>query len=112
MQLNEIKRWYDKDPRMSQILDILENMPEESKVEFARILMSLINILRKDKKNSDAPLSLGKSKVLGLYKAFNKRRWYDQSHSLMHSLNILSTLELEDFNTVVDGILMSFTDIQ
>lgn len=108
--MEDIKRWYDRDPRMAQILDILKDLPENSQTEFARVLMQLINILRKSKKNNGSQLSIGKNKVLGMYKAFNRRRWYDQSTSLMNSLNTLSMLSDEDFSTIVDGILITLTN--
>ena len=109
---DDIKRWYDRDPRMSQILCILRDLPDDSKSEFARVLMQLINILRKNKKSDDdSPLSIGKAKVLGLYKASNKRRWYDQTSDLMNSLNLLSALDDTDFNEIVDGLLLTLSDV-
>lgn len=108
--MSDIKRWYDKDPRMAQILAILEHMPDETKEEFASVLIKLINIIKKNKTNDLGLTSLGKNRVLGLYKAFRKRRWYDHTPGLMYALNVLSTLDLVDFNTVVDGILITLTE--
>lgn len=104
-------RWYDKDPRMQMVLDVVKDFSPETLSEFSSALMQLTNIVRKNKRMDSSQLSIGKTKVLGLYKAFNKRRWYDQHQVLMNSLNILSTVSDEDFNAIIEGVLQSLNEV-
>jgi hypothetical protein len=107
MEENQKNRWYDKDPRMSEILDLIKDLSDEDQEELAVNLIKYINIIRKNRKELENTLSIGKSRVLGLYKAYNKRRWYDKSSSLMSAMNILATLAPDDCKSIVEALIMS-----
>jgi len=106
------KRWYDKDPNMIQLLLLIKTMSEDSKEELAENLIKFINLVRKNRNDIENPLSIGKNKALGLYKAFNKRRWYDKNYSLMSAMNILATLPVEDCKNITKLVIGMFDDVQ
>ena len=103
------KRWYDKDRKMAKVLEIIKSLNDREQQEFGISLFQLSSMVRKTKseksQDNDAGISIGKDKVLGLYKSFNKRRWYDRDLSLMSAMNSLSTLPVEECKNITEGIL-------
>ena len=103
------KRWYDKDKKMAEVLKIIKTLPPYEQQEFSVSLYQLANMVRKSKTETnmvgDTEFSIGKNKVLGLYKSFNKRRWYDNDLSLASAMNSLSTLPMEECTNIAEGIL-------
>lgn len=99
-------RWYDKDPRMVELFEVLEELPKESQDQLGALIIQFVNLVRKNKdEDTEEIISIGKERVLGLYKAFNKRRWYDKQNSLMGALNTLSTMHIEDCKKITEGLL-------
>lgn len=109
-QESKYSRWYDKDPKMQRALELIESLSDEDREELAINLIQLINLLRKNKKDDEIPFSIGKKRTLGLYMAFNKRRWYDKNSVLMSAMNILGTLPVEDCRVITEGILMTIEE--
>jgi len=103
-------RWYDNDSGMNRVLNLMKNLPENIQEDLAATLIQFANLIRKDRKIEESALSIGKDKVLGLYKASNKRRWYDQNPTLMSAMNILSTLPPNEFKNIVEGLLLTLTN--
>ena len=104
-------RWYDKDPKMLEVLDIMQSLPNQDQEELGSTLIQLVNLVRKNRKEDDIPISIGKNRALGLYKSFNKRRWYDQNSVLMSAMNTISTLPLEDCRKISEGLLITLDPV-
>ena len=103
-------RWYDKDPSMSGMLDIIQDLPENQQEELSTTVIQLVNMLRKNRPDEEIPLSIGKNKVLGLYKSFNRRRWYDKNMALMSAMNVISTLPPDESKKITEGFLLTLKD--
>lgn len=98
-----ISRWYDKDPKMIEVLKYVQKLTREEQDELAVTLIQLVNMLRQSRNEDEIPISIGKTRVLGLYKSSNKRRWYDKKSTLRSAMNIFSTLPQEDCSMILDG---------
>jgi hypothetical protein len=108
MQNEDLKdRWYDKNSRMSEVLSFICDLPENEQEELGITIIKLVNVLRRSRKEDEIPISIGKDRVLGLYKAFNKRRWYDQNSTLMSAMNILKTLPDDDCRSIIEGLVIT-----
>ncbi|MFH0702345.1 MAG: hypothetical protein V2B14_02245 [bacterium] len=104
-------RWYDKDSKMTEVLELIKTLPDDAKEQLAATLIQFVNLIRRNKSEVDEDnLSIGKNKTLGLYKAFNKRRWYDKNQALMSAMNILATLSLEDCKKITEGLLLTLDE--
>jgi len=103
-------RWYDNDSGMDRVLNLMQNLPENIQEELAVTLIQFANLIRKNRKIEENTLSIGTAKVLGLYKASNKRRWYDKNPTLMSAMNILNTLPPKEFRNIVEGLLLTLTN--
>lgn len=109
--MSEIKRWYDKSPKLKQLLYVLSNMTDKEVDQVAIYLNQVVHIFWKEKKsNSDEVLSIGVEKLFGYYKAYQKRRWYDRNPSLSSAVNLMSTLPAEDLDDIVDGFLYALRE--
>ncbi|OGH99781.1 MAG: hypothetical protein A2287_06505 [Candidatus Melainabacteria bacterium RIFOXYA12_FULL_32_12] len=103
-------RWYDRGPKMVEVLELIESLSQIEQEELGTTLIQLVNILRKNRKEDEIPISIGKNRVLGLYKSSNKRRWYDRNPVLMSAMNVLSTLPVDDCNIILEGMLLTLDD--
>lgn len=108
------RRWYDNNDNIIQALDILENLPSALRENLAVNIINFANLLRKNYEEieEEQQLSIGKNRVLGLYKSFKKRRWYDKNPSLMSAMNILATLPSEDFEKIAEGTVLTLNNIR
>jgi len=104
--MEENRRWYDTNNDMHLILDILKKQSPELIDNLAENIMSFSNIIRKNINEIDdeEPISIGKERMLGYYKSFQRRRWYDKNWTMLSMVNVLSTLPIDDFNKIVEGI--------
>ncbi len=100
------RRWYDQDIRVAKFLRLIEQIPEEAQEEISQMIIEFVNLIRKtnEANKDDNFISLGKERILGLYQAANKRRWYDKKPELKSAMNTLSTLQVEDYLRIVQGI--------
>ena len=100
------KRWYDNNKDMTMILDVLKNQPNELIDNLAENIMTFSNIIRQniDEMTIEEPISIGKQRILGYYKSFQRRRWYDNNWTLLSIVNILSTLPKNDFENIIQGV--------
>lgn len=108
--MNDIKRWYDESPKLSEMLDILSNMSPREITQISKYLYQIVNIYQKQKKSDKELLSIGTDKLFSYYKAYNKRRWYDKNPSLSSALNTMSTLEVKEIEEIVDGFLIALKE--
>ena len=102
-----LNRWYDKDPKMQYVLGCLKSLSPEDQEELAVGLMHFVNVFRKNRKEDEIPVSIGKNRTLGLYKASNKRRWYDKNPVLQSAMNTLGTMPIEDCRKISEGLLLT-----
>ena len=103
----EKRRWYDYNENILELLAIMEKLPNEVIEDLAENIVNFSNLLRKniEENEEEAPLSIGKKRVLGLYKSFKRRRWYDKNWTLLSMMNVLATLPKEDFDNIASGTL-------
>lgn len=111
--MTENRRWYDQNADMATILDILKNQPPELIDNLAENIMNFSNIIRQNinEFETDEPVSIGKDRILGYYKSFRRRRWYDKNWTLLSIVNILSTLPKDDFDRIIEGIKELLKDL-
>ncbi|MCQ2957319.1 MAG: hypothetical protein MJ180_00280 [Candidatus Gastranaerophilales bacterium] len=100
------RRWYDDNEDMLLILDTLENQPDELIDNLAENIMTFSNIIRQniEEMSIEEPVSIGKERMLGYYKSFQRRRWYDKNWTLLSIVNVLSTLPEDDFQKIIQGV--------
>lgn len=103
--MTEISRWHDKSKKLEELIKILSRLPEEEIDKLAKYLYQVVNIHWKQKKAEEDNLSIGRNKLFGYYKAYQKRRWYDQNPSLRSALNILSTIPAKDADEIIEGFI-------
>ena len=104
---NKISRWYDTDQQIKQTFQLVENMSNKEREEFAANLTRVVNNFRKQQNLDNFNVSLGRDKILAYYKAYNKRRWYDQIPNLMRAINLLSILSIEEREQILSKFLLS-----
>ena len=100
------KRWYDKNNDMNIILDSLKGQSPELIDNLAENIMNFSNIIRQNinELETEEPISIGKERILGYYKSFRRRRWYDRNWTLLSIFNVISTLPKSDYENIVAGI--------
>ena len=103
---NQNRRWYDENPDMVLIIDVLKNQSQDLIDNLAENIMNFSNIIRQNlnELEIEEPISIGKERMLGYYKSFRRRRWYDKNWTILSMVNILSTLPKEDFDKIVEGL--------
>jgi hypothetical protein len=108
------QRWYDYDIHIAEFLAIIQRLPAKSREDLAENIIKFANIVRLNNEQSEIelPVSIGKSKVIGLYKSFKRRRWYDKNLTLMTALNVLATLPQEDFEKISEGVLLTVKELE
>ena len=104
--MEEKRRWYDNNDDMVKIIDVLKNQPPALIDNLAENIMGFSNIIRENLNSLDdeEPISIGKDRMLGYYKSFRRRRWYDKNWTLLSMVNVLSTLPNDDFGKIVQGV--------
>ncbi len=103
--MSEIKRWHDKSQKLADMMRVLNNMSDKELDEIAKYLYQVVNIYRKQRKSQDDGLSIGRDKLFGYYKAYQKRRWYDRNPSLSSAVNILSILPPREVDSIINGFI-------
>ena len=77
------RRWYDQIDQMSEAVQASKSLPPEIQILIARNLNHYIDNYRSLNRNHREGLSIGYPKVCGLYRASDKKRWYDP-HAELH----------------------------
>lgn len=103
------RRWYDNLTDIEKILEFIqEDMSDSEKESLITDLVSSTALIKhSNKEGSKGQVSLGPEKILNLYKAQNKRRWYDTKPELATIMNTIYTLPEEDFLIVVESLKKS-----
>ena len=103
---NKIIRWYDRYTKLPRALSIISRLPAGEQDELSKNVAKFINILRATREESKIEaVSIGKDRVLGLYKSANNNRWYDKNLNIKGVMNIISTLSDDDIEKVAEGII-------
>ncbi len=109
------KRWYDYNKDMVTILELVEGKPQELIDSLAESIFSFTRIVRdsisEQEEEQEIPVTIGKEKILGYYKSFNRRRWYDKNWTILSIMNLLSTLPQNDFDNVARGTLQMLKEL-
>lgn len=111
---NMDERWYDFDPNVSVLLDVLKNVPENIQEEVLTSILKTARVIREKldtETPDDVPVSIGKNRVLGLYMSSQKRRWYDENPVITNAFNVLATLPDEDCRDIISSILQALTEM-
>ena len=104
----ELKRWYDEKPYADEVLSILKDLSLQSHYDIAREVLNIIDVIKENTRElEDPPLSIGIQRVKGLYNQSYGRRWYDKNLPVNRIFRSASTLQNEDFQTIMQGISAS-----
>lgn len=107
----DIQRWYERNPKLKEMMHVLSNMPDKELDEVATYLYRIVNIYAKEKRQTEEVISIGLDKLSGYYKAYNKRRWYDKNAALSGAINTMSTLGDRDITEIVDGFIFALKEV-
>ncbi len=86
------RRWYDQIDQMTMAVHISRELPSEIQALIARSLNEAIDTNRRNRRTDKSAISIGYSRMLGLYKASNGRRWYDPNPLTSRAFNFMSTV--------------------
>lgn len=86
------RRWYDAISHMTLAVHISRTLPLEVRQLIARNLNETIDESRKRSRNDKVAVSIGQQRVMGLYKAGRKQRWYDPEADLHRAFNFMSVI--------------------
>ena len=109
------RRWYDSHLETSRTLKLLEKLSEEEKEALSQSLITIVNQRKDfhrddyDDETKEPPLSLGISRVIGLYQSSNGRRWYDKADNFGFAMKAMSTLPEADFKNIMDGLSVTLS---
>ena len=109
------RRWYDSHLETSRTLKLLEKLSEEEKEALSQSLITIVNQIKDfhrddyDDETKEPPLSLGISRVIGLYQSSNARRWYDKADNFGFAMKAMSTLPEADFKNIMDGLSVTLS---
>lgn len=105
------RRWYDESQKAQNAIQLIKELDENSKRIISRDIVNIANSIKAVRKEEESiPLSLGIKRVLGLYQCNNARRWYDNVSELDEAFKTISTLPLEDFENIMEGICLSLAN--
>ena len=90
-------RWYDQIGDMALALHLSRDLPPEIQSLIAQRLNEAIDEYRRRMRSDRNAMSLGQHRVLGLYKASQRNRWYDPHPDLYRAFNLM--------RTIPDGVL-------
>ena len=99
--MKEFQRWYDSTPRVKELFSVFRKMTKEELERCSRVLYEVIVEHRKREQCRVELCSVGAEKLQGYYKAFKRRRWYDQNPHMMNSARFLSLMEPMEAEMVV-----------
>ena len=87
------RRWYDQIDHMTLAMLLSQNLPPEVQILIAKNLNDAIDGYRRAAKhNTKQAITVGQMKVLGIYKASKRIRWYDPDQRLSRAFNFMGTL--------------------
>ena len=100
----EKNRWYDQDPSVAAAIDVLLAMPEEIRVAICKGVVMLAEKEFKANELAKQVKSLGTDKVLGMFKAKKKQRYYDTNETLHRMMLYMFLLSEENRRYIARSI--------
>lgn len=91
-------RWYDEDPYLAPIMQILEQLPQELQDSVAQDLVQIV-MEHQDQLNDEKISYLSKN-LPSSYK-----RWYDINPNLQSSIELLKTTDTNIKKEICDSVL-------
>lgn len=95
------KRWYDHDPRLLEVVELLKNYPDELKAQ-AEIFLQKIE----EKVSKEAI-----EKFYALVKPVNGNRWYDQDPTISRTVELLRVVPPDIQKTCAERFIQALTDM-
>jgi len=109
-RMTEIQRWYDQIPRLREVFLVLKNMNERERDMIASLFYQSVLDFRRGNRHDTHLKSVGRDKVLGYYKAYGKRRWYDKNRPLTNAAKLLSVMDKREIEQVIDEFISYLKD--
>lgn len=106
------KRWYDRQPKLSQAFKLIILLPDEIRSIISESLMLIANREFDANERENSFRTLGSDKILGVHKSKNRRREYDQNELLHKAMNYLYVLSDDNQDFMADHILKMVAYIQ
>lgn len=95
------KRWYDHDPLLMKLLDILKNYQEELKAQAEIFLEKIENEVSKETVD----------KFYQMVKPINGNRWYDKDVTISKTVELLRVVPVETQRNVAQNFIDSLKKI-
>jgi len=102
------KRWYDRDPKVSEAIWVWEKFPRDVRLILANFVYEHVQEKRRQARLSgknDHVSRLSNERVMGLYLSGRKRRWYDQEPETRRAVNALALLSPKEMNDLAMQVL-------
>ena len=99
------KRWYERQPKLSQAVRLMFLFPVEIKAVICDGIMVIANREFDASERMNGFKTLGVEKTMAIHKSKNKRREYDQHEVLHKAMNYLYILSEENQDAMSDHIL-------
>lgn len=106
------KRWYDRQPKLSQAFKLIILLPDEVRSIISESLMLIANREFESGEADRSFRTVGSEKIMGLHKSKNKRREYDQNELLHKAMNYLYVLSDDNQDFMADHVLKMVEFIQ
>ena len=86
------KRWYERQPSLSEAINVLTNLPEPVTTIIGDSIINLADQEFKVMELKDSLRSIGSEKVMGMHKSKQRRRAYDKNPTLHKAINYIYVL--------------------
>lgn len=106
------KRWYDRQPRLSQSVRVMMLLPDEIKSIVSNGMIHLANMEYQVSEKMHTFRTLGTDKVMGLHMSKNRRREYDQNDLMHKMMNYLYILSESNQDAMANHVLTLMSHIQ
>lgn len=93
------QRWYDNDPFLVNAFKLLKMLDEKTLEEVSNKIMKEVTIIRQRSANK-----VDTDRVLGMYKAGNKRRNVDENAHLLSAISSLSTIPVPECKMILEKV--------
>ncbi len=100
------RRWYDVDPKLSNVVHAMEFLNPDTQIYFAEKLLELTRALMMAQGGETYLEALDDRKKEGLSKSQAKKRWYDRHETLHQAFNNLYALSAIDRREIAMKLAM------
>jgi predicted hydrocarbon binding protein len=110
--MKKASRWYDKNPKLSRYINLLLDYPDDFQVTLSEGIAFFIEKEYKDRGYLTDLKSLGKEKVMALYKSKGRKRKYDKNPTVHKAMTYLFILPHEEQEYVMDTFANLFEFVE